>query len=78
MQEMPELMQQVESPAEALALLVAREFFAFDKDAAGALFKKLCEKHNLTRGEAAAFSHVASCMIHGKRWKKCNKSEVKD
>jgi hypothetical protein len=76
MSEMPELMQKVESPAEELALQVAREFCASGKDAAGALFNGICEKHGLTRGEAAAFSHVAVCMMHGKRWKKCNKSEI--
>lgn len=68
--EMPALLQQVESPAEELALQVAQCMCQEGEAAAGELFKKLCAKHNLTRGEAAAFSHVAICMVHGKVWKK--------
>lgn len=71
---MPALQQTVESPAEELALQVAKCLCEEGQAAANALFKKLCEQHRLTRGEAAAFSHVAICMANGKAWKKNKQS----
>lgn len=67
---MPTLMQEIEKPIEELAKSVAVEFHCNGQEAAGKIFGEISKREKLTHGEAAALSHIASCMIHGRKWKK--------
>lgn len=65
-----QVLQDVVTPAEKMAEQVAKCFTEVGQKEAAAMVKELAVSHNLTYGEASALTHVASCMIHGKRWKK--------
>jgi hypothetical protein len=64
------LAQEVVSPAEKLALEIAETYFTDSPAAAAKLLKEKVHTHRLTLGEASVLSHVATCMIHSKPWKK--------
>lgn len=62
--------QNIVSPAEQMAEQVAVAYCEIGETEAKGLMKHLIRIHSLTYGEASALSHVATCIIHGKPWKK--------
>ena len=64
------ILQEVITPDEKLAERVATVWDNEGQDSASRYFKDECDKLKITYGSASAIGHIASCMIHGQRWKK--------
>lgn len=67
---MLELAQTPETPAEQMALEIAKVWDVAGQDAASVLFNSKCREHSLVNWEVSALAHMVTCMVHGKRWKK--------
>lgn len=63
-------LQTVTTKAEIFALELAQMLADGKRKEASAKLKTYADEHRIGFGEASAISHIASCMFHGKRWKK--------
>lgn len=66
----PEILQTVESKAEKLAFEIFNEWFENGQPSASKMLKQKCDDLKMVYWEASAVAQIASCMIHGKKWKK--------
>lgn len=63
-------LQAVESKGEKLALELADMLVANKEEEAGAKLRAYADVNKLAYWEVAAIANIATCMKHGRRWKK--------